>query len=52
MVDKFDCTVQKKAEISKLEGDFYGSHGVKRKFWNYTSSTRGKVWSQWKKDKP
>ena len=45
MVDKFDCTVQNKAEISKLEGDFHGSHGVKRRFWNYTSSDRTKVWS-------
>lgn len=52
MKDKFDCTVQTKAEVSKTEGDFYGSHGVRRKFWNFTSSGRGNVWSNYKNLKP
>ena len=38
MTEKFDCTVESKGEVSQTEGNFQGSHGIRRKFWNYTNN--------------
>lgn len=48
MPEKFHCTVQTKAEVSAAEGPFSGSHGVRRRYWNFTKDERGNIWDTYK----